>query len=721
MCNFMAEMPVNTGIQQLYKQEMRLILSVLQVRRKYSVIPLFSIVIFLLEGISLEAMPLVPVISRSDTVSCSPQDSITLTVTNPDTIDILPQSVGPTNLSIGQFDLFFGLGQFANFTVASSFAKIKTIDVFFGGLNGAGYTLIIRNAASLQTVFTISGVITISSSSIPQVLNLNVTLTQGNYQIGFTSNPGTYRNKDGSAYPYSTASNGIRITGNTFDSLYYYYFYNWKVDVPVAAPVTYSWMPGNLSGKSIKVSPAATTVYTVTSTKPDNSTATATAKVWYLPLAAPMIQVNGPTTVCPGTSLILDAGPGYASYIWRVGTVIVGNSRMLSVAPTTSTTYAVEVGDGGPCKSVSVQTIIIQVPNVPVISPGDTAFCQGSIVTLDAGSGYASYLWKRNSVVLGNGRYQSAGIQGLYQVVVSDALGCTASNSVNITVHENPPVATLLTKGDVSLCDNGYNSPLVLAADTAGTGPMSNVVWNDIFSTPSNVLPVNWNDINLQLSGNTYDFNFTVINSFGCFKHSNNVTVNTVTCNLVLNLKLFLEGYYLGSGMMQTTLINQFVPGATFSQTDSIHVELRDAENPTHIMGIRWAMLMTDGHASCQFDLPPDEYWIVIKHRNSVQTWSAMPIMLPVALYDFSTSDMKAYGNNMTQPLGDGVWTLFMGDLNQDEYVDIFDFPILDYDNTNFVQSTYSTADLNGDSFVDIFDFPYYDVNNINFVFSLHP
>ena len=87
--------------------------------------------------------------------------------------------------------------------------------------------------------------------------------------------------------------------------------------------------------------------------------------------------------------------------------------------------------------------------------------------------------------------------------------------------------------------------------------------------------------------------------------------------------------------------------------------------------------------------------------------------------YDFSTADTQAYGSNMIE-VENGVWAIYSGDINQDEFVDSFDFPSYDFDNLNF-SSGYLATDMNGDGFVDSFDFPIYDSNNINFVSSAHP
>jgi hypothetical protein len=102
----------------------------------------------------------------------------------------------------------------------------------------------------------------------------------------------------------------------------------------------------------------------------------------------------------------------------------------------------------------------------------------------------------------------------------------------------------------------------------------------------------------------------------------------------------------------------------------------------------------------------------VIKHRNTLETWSANPIsMSSDSLYDFTTAATQAYGSNMIQ-VGNGVYALYTGDLNQDGFIDAFDYPALDADTFNGLASLYVATDLNGDGFVDSFDFPVFDVNS---------
>jgi hypothetical protein len=114
-------------------------------------------------------------------------------------------------------------------------------------------------------------------------------------------------------------------------------------------------------------------------------------------------------------------------------------------------------------------------------------------------------------------------------------------------------------------------------------------------------------------------------------------------------------------------------------------------------------------------------YYIVIKHRNALTTWSSVPVSLGqcAVSYDFTSASSKAFGHNMkeAQP---GIWALYSGELEADENIDLLDLTLLENDVTNFVFG-YAATDLNGDGNVDLLDVPMAE-NNINdFVFSTHP
>ncbi len=62
------------------------------------------------------------------------------------------------------------------------------------------------------------------------ILTLNFDLVPGNYQIGCAEN-NLFRNSSGVTYPYAIGEVG-NINNSTFGASYYYYFYNWQVQMP---------------------------------------------------------------------------------------------------------------------------------------------------------------------------------------------------------------------------------------------------------------------------------------------------------------------------------------------------------------------------------------------------------------------------------------------------------------------------------------------------------
>ena len=172
---------------------------------------------------------------------------------------------------------------------------------------------------------------------------------------------------------------------------------------------------------------------------------------------------------------------------------------------------------------------------------------------------------------------------------------------------------------------------------------------------------------------------------------------------------------------MQPVLNNQSVANSLATETDSITVELH---NPTTfaLVNSKIAVLLTNGMVSATFTQPVGSYYIAIKHRNTIQTWSADPVgcTFNTALYDFTMGENRAYGNNQVE-VEPGVWAFFTGDLNQDDFIDGNDFPDFDNDSFNGVVGEYKATDMNGDGFVDGNDFPVFDNNSFNGVTSIHP
>lgn len=186
-----------------------------------------------------------------------------------------------------------------------------------------------------------------------------------------------------------------------------------------------------------------------------------------------------------------------------------------------------------------------------------------------------------------------------------------------------------------------------------------------------------------------------------------------------LHLNLFLQGYYEGANSMRPALFNEGVVDKT-NITDSIIVELHDPV--THeLIDQKTSILHTDGSVTSNFCPHLGDYEIAIKHRNTIETWSSIPVTLTNAVsnYDFTNSLSQAYGDNMIE-VESGVFAFYSGDINQDENIDLLDAPIVESDINQF-QFGYYSSDINGDGNVDLLDLPSLEENISHFIFSSHP
>jgi uncharacterized repeat protein (TIGR03803 family) len=153
----------------------------------------------------------------------------------------------------------------------------------------------------------------------------------------------------------------------------------------------------------------------------------------------PQITPSGPTTFCQGGSVTLDAGAGYASYLWSPN-----GETTQTIVVTASGSYSVTVTDANGCMGTSAPVAVTVNANpTPAITPsGPTTFCQGGNVVLDAGSGYVSYSWSPNGETT---QTITVSASGSYSVTVTDVNGCAGTSSpAAVTVNSNPsPVVTV--------------------------------------------------------------------------------------------------------------------------------------------------------------------------------------------------------------------------------------------------------------------------------------
>jgi hypothetical protein len=189
-----------------------------------------------------------------------------------------------------------------------------------------------------------------------------------------------------------------------------------------------------------------------------------------------------------------------------------------------------------------------------------------------------------------------------------------------------------------------------------------------------------------------------------------------------LDLTAYIEGYMDGSSM-RPVLLNS---GLSYPATDcdNITIALHNASSPYAEAHSYSGVLKTDGTLSCIYpgSAEGNSYFVVIKHRNALQTWSASPVSMSVYNnYNFSTASSQAYGDNMVQV--NGLWCMYSGNFDNtipDDFIDLLDYSVWETDYNNFA-SGYFQSDLNGDGYVDLLDYPFWQTNYNGFIEVLNP
>lgn len=170
-----------------------------------------------------------------------------------------------------------------------------------------------------------------------------------------------------------------------------------------------------------------------------------------------------------------------------------------------------------------------------------------------------------------------------------------------------------------------------------------------------------------------------------------------------------------------TALIEGFYNGSTM-KPDTVTIELRNTSAPYTLVDQAKIFLNSSGQGSGKFynAMNGVPYYIVLKHRNAIETWSASPQVFSASTltYDFTTASNKAYGNNLK--LIGSKWCIYGGDVNQDGFVETADVSQVFTGNVNGTTG-YISTDLNGDMFTEIEDLNIVFRNNVLGIFKVRP
>lgn len=231
--------------------------------------------------------------------------------------------------------------------------------------------------------------------------------------------------------------------------------------------------------------------------------------------------------------------------------------------------------------------------------------------------------------------------------------------------------------------DGGNTFPITLVSNTPNDGSQS-VMLPSVSSTTAR--------IKVEAAGNIF------------FDLSNTNFTITIPAAVASTFTLAEQGYY----NVNTNSLNM---------RDTVKAYLRSTISPYSIVDSGKTVIdsLTFSGSMTFLNATSGTYYIQVKHRNALETWSKAggeAYTRGVAFnYDFTADTAKAYGNN--QILNGSKACFFSGDVDQDYNIDVTDL-VLIYNDGLLITEGYVTTDVNGDRFVDVDDIIITNNNSLN-------
>jgi hypothetical protein len=463
--------------------------------------------------------------------------------------------------------------------------------------------------------------------------------------------------------------------------------------------------------------PAAAGVTTITSTATRANGCTKNKDVILQVQNIPALPSATGVSRCGNGAVTLSASAGAGEttdwYSSATGGILLasGQSSYNTGTISTTTTYYVQSRNTVTgCKSNGRTAVIATVNPIPA-TPSTTggSRCGSGTVELTASAGVGEtidwYAAGSGGTALSSGSTTfitpsiSSGTT-YYAEARNTTTGCASSvrQMAVATVNSYPDTPSISYFGTASFCDG---SSITLRSSSS-----ANNFWNTGATSDSIIVD------------STGDF-YVSVTSNGCTSNSDTVSVQKINCGTQLQIKLFIQGFYDNAGIMRPALLNSGVDSDP-NKADSIIIELKKSYPPYETVGSYKTTLSISGVCNIYSPDIDSSYYIVAKHRNSIETWSANPVTISNGLiYDFTDNPAKAYGDNMII-VAPGHYAIYSGDINQDGMIESLDYLKLETD-ILYILFGYEPSDITGDGVVESADYNLIENNILKIIFLSRP
>ncbi|MBL4624877.1 MAG: hypothetical protein JKY42_07035, partial [Flavobacteriales bacterium] len=367
----------------------------------------------------------------------------------------------------------------------------------------------------------------------------------------------------------------------------------------------------------------------------------------------PIVNLGNDTTICDGVDLTIDAGAGFSGYDWD------GGSANQTLVVNTSGVYSVTVVDANGCfgsDAMTVSTSSFVAPNLG----SDTSICDGSAVTLDAGT-YDTYLWGDGSTnqtltVTNTGMY--------YVTVVEASTSCTAASTVFVEVIV--PTSTFSMPN--SFCE--VDPAITLTATPFGGSFSGAGLTGNVFS-PMAATPGNYDII--------YDYSVSSvptysINQSGTFAPLAgtgsviNLSDDEVSANLPIGFSFDFFGVSYTDFFISS---NGFISFQDDGSGCCSGQNVPDAGVPNNLIAFAWTDLDPQSGAAGDFDyltlgIAPNRILVVncnaVEHIGGASTVTAQVLLYEATgIIEIHTTDMPNDGGLITMGIENSDGTIGYG------------------------------------------------------------
>lgn len=313
-----------------------------------------------------------------------------------------------------------------------------------------------------------------------------------------------------------------------------------------ASGLSYQWyangapVSGNGSSLTIPNAAAGSTTYSVQVSTASGCAASDDVVLIIYP--NPTVNIIDPAPICNGTPTTLsgsaNGGTVPYSYQWfSNGSPIAGatsSSLSLPTTPVGNTTYMLQVTDANGCMASDMSTLTVN-PSLSVNIPSIAPMCEGSPVSVTAsvngGTSPYSFQWYQGGTMLNGATSATLNLPNapvgttVYTLSVIDANGCTGTETVSVSVYDQPQV---IIEGLNQVCGNSC-SDVTLSAIVTPALPNPSGSYQYLWNTGANT-----SSITVSPSATaTYSVTVSILGMNGCAaSDSHTLSVSFLSVNL---------------------------------------------------------------------------------------------------------------------------------------------------------------------------------------------